>query len=108
MGAKHPPGAPPRRGRVGSDHLNAQMPQGLPKLGQALFVNLAACVRHVPVMAAPARLKTAKQTTFPDHLVHPAQTAHRALFGHEKHRVVFAGGIVHRHNQLPRLPGTHS
>ena len=98
-------GAPPGLRRVGRDHLHAQLLHGPAKLCQMHLVHLATCLWGIPVMTGPVRIQRTQQPLPLDHLAHPLKTAPGAFLLAQEHRVVFARGSLHRHDQVPVLPG---
>ena len=56
-------------------------------------------------MAAPVGIERGKQAVALDGLAHPAKAARRAFLLDEEHAGVLAGGIVHRHDQVPEVAG---
>lgn len=56
-------------------------------------------------MAATVGVRTAKQPVARNRLFEPVKTGVRALLSAKEHAGVLAGGIVHRHHQVPHLLG---
>ena len=54
-------------------------------------------------MATPVGIERAKQAPALNHLPDTPKTALRPFLVAEEHGVVFVGGIVHGHNQVPIL-----
>ena len=104
MSADRPLAAPPGLGRIGRDHLDAQLLHGAPKLGELSLVHLAAGLRGVPIMAAPVGVQRAEQPVAENDLPHPSKARRRALLLYKEHGVVHVVGVIHRHHQVPQLP----
>ena len=54
-------------------------------------------------MTASITIEGAKQTVAFNHLPHTPETALRAFFIDEEHRVMLIRGVIHGHNQVPVL-----
>jgi len=56
-------------------------------------------------VAAAIAVERTEQPLGPNHLGHAAEAAAGTFFGHQKHRVMLVGGVVHGHDQVPPLTG---
>ncbi len=83
VGAKGPLGAPSGFGRVGRDHLHAQLLQGTPELRRVALVHLAAGRRRVPVMAV-GRYTASKTSPRPQSSRVPLGNCSGCLPGHRR------------------------
>ena len=63
------------------------------ELREIVLVHFPACLRGMPVVAAPGR----------NHIMCAPETAGRTLFVNKEHGVVFVGGVIHGDGQVPPL-----
>jgi hypothetical protein len=80
-----------------------QVFHGAAKLSQLRFANLSPFLERVPVMTPPVRAQGTEQALLNNHIPNPLKTAIRPFLLNKKHRVMLAGRVIHRHDQIPFL-----
>src|ERR1700726_1054617 len=92
--------APTRFGRVGRNHLHAQLVQCPPHLRAAVIIHLAAHLRRQPEMTPPIAVQRAEHAFALDHFLQSRHHRRRRFLFHQLGVVDLTGGIVQNHDQV--------
>ena len=85
--------------------VNPQLLEGASDLREVHLVDFAPSLWGGEVVAAPVRVERGKQAIGRNGLAQPVKARCRALLVTKKHAGVLAGGVIHRHHQIPHRVG---